>query len=91
MFGFVSKIVSLMIVFFGIIFIIKSKNENNQALYWSAYMVGSEVLYRMSGGTILYELPKYAILLFLVLGLSVEKKRHHVSISYLIIILLLLL
>ncbi len=91
LFGFVSKIVSLAIVIFGVIFIIKSKNDNNQAIYWSAYIVGSEVLYRMSGGTFLYELPKYSVLLFLALGLYFEKKRHHVSISYLIIILLLLI
>ena len=45
----------------------------------------------MSGGTFLYELPKYSVLLFLGLGLYVEKKRHHVSVSYFIIILLLLI
>ncbi|WP_298368926.1 O-antigen ligase family protein [uncultured Lutibacter sp.] len=83
--------VSLAVVLLGIINIIKSKNDGNQAIYWSAYMVGAEVLYRMSGGTFLYELPKYSILLFLGLGLYIEKKRHHVSVSYFIIILLLLI
>ncbi len=89
--GFVSKILSLLIFFAGLIYIIKTKNRNNQAIFWSAYVVGSEVMFRMTGGTFLYELPKYSVLLFLFLGLYVEKKRHHVSISYLTIILLLLI
>ena len=89
--GFVSKIVSVTVALFGILYIIKSKNKNNEAMFLAAYMVGTEVLYRMSGGMLLYELPKYSVLIFLILGLYVEKKRHHVSISYLIYILLLLI
>jgi hypothetical protein len=90
-FDVVSKIAALCIVLFGIIHIIKTKNKNNEAIYWAGYMVGAEVLFRMSGGTILYELPKYAVLFFLILGLYVEKKRHHVSVSYIIYMLFLLI
>jgi O-antigen ligase len=90
-FGVVSKILGFTILFFGIVSILKNKNKNNEAIYWAAYMVGSEVLFRMSGGTVLYELPKYTVLLFLFLGLYVEKYRHHVSVSYIIYILLLLI
>jgi len=54
-------------------------------------MIGAEVLFRMSGGLFFYELPKYSVLLFLVTGLLVEQKRHHVSVSYLVYILLLLI
>jgi O-antigen ligase len=89
--GFISKIYSLLIVAIAIISVIKSKNKNNEAIFWSAYMVGAEVLFRMSGGMLFYELPKYSVLLFLVLGLFVEQKRHHVSVSYLIYMLLLLI
>ncbi len=91
LFDVVSKIVALTILLFGIINIIKTKNENNVAIYWAGYMVGAEVLFRMSGGTILYELPKYSVLLFLLLGLYVEKERHHISVSYIIYMLLLLI
>ena len=91
LFDVVSKIISLAIFFFGIIHIIKTNNKNNVAIFWAGYMVGSEVLFRMTGGTILYELPKYSVLLFLILGLYVEKKRHHLSVSYVIYILLLLI
>lgn len=88
---FITKVYSALIVAFGILFIIRSKNENNQAIAWSAYMVGAEVLFRMSGGMFFYELPKYSIFLFLLVGLYVEVKKHHVSVSYLIYVLLLLI
>jgi len=89
--GSVSKIFSVLVVFFGILYIIKTNNEKNQAILLSGYMVGAEVLFRMSGGLFFYELPKYAVLIFLMTGLIVEKKRHHISISYLVYMLLLLI
>jgi O-antigen ligase len=88
--GFFTKIYSLLIFGLGVLFIIKSKNKHNEAVYWSAYIIGAEVVFRMSGGMVFYELPKYSVLLFLALGLFVEAKKHHISISYLIYILLLL-
>lgn len=54
-------------------------------------MIGAEVLFRMSGGMVFHELPKYSVLVFLVTGLIVERKRHHVSVSYLVYMLLLLI
>ncbi len=89
--GLVAKAYSLLIVFFGVLYIIKNKNENNEAIHWSAYLVGAEVLFRMAGGMIFYELPKYAVLLFLFVGLIVEKRNHHISNSYIIYVLLLLI
>jgi len=89
--GFITKIYSALVVVFGILFIIRSKNDKNQAILWSAYMVGAEVLFRMSGGMFFHELPKYSVLLFLFIGLFVERKRHHVSVSYIVYILLLLI
>ena len=89
--GLIAKAYSLLIIFFGVLYIIRNKNENNEAIYWSAYLVGAEVLFRMTGGMIFYELPKYAVLVFLFAGLIVEKRQHHISLSYLIYILLLLI
>lgn len=91
LFGVVSKVYSLLVVAFGVLYIIKNNNDNNQAALWAAYMVGAEVLFRMAGGMIFYELPKYAVLVFLLVGLLVENRNHHISVSYLIYILLLLL
>jgi len=91
LFGAFSKVYSFLVFGIGVIWIIKSENRNNEAAYFSAYMVGAEVLFRMSGGLVLYELPKYSILIFLIAGLLVEKRAHHISISYIIYILLLLI
>jgi len=89
--GLIAKAYSILIVFFGVLYIIRNKNENNEAIHWSAYLVGAEVLFRMAGGMVFYELPKYAVLVFLFVGLVVEKRNHHISLSYIIYILLLLI
>lgn len=89
--GGISKIFSTLVLLFGILFIIKAKNKHNEAMMWSAYMVGAEVLFRMTKGLFFYELPKYSILLFLFTGLIVEKRKHPVPVSYIIYILLLLI
>ncbi|MDO9138162.1 MAG: O-antigen ligase domain-containing protein, partial [Lutibacter sp.] len=46
--GLIAKAYSLLIVFFGVLYIIRNKNENNEAMHWSAYLVGAEVLFRMA-------------------------------------------
>lgn len=87
---FVSSILSIGIVFFGVIIIIKQKNDHQEAVLFSAYLVGSEVLFRMSGGAVLHELTKYAVMVFLVIGMIVESKKHHVNPVYLLYLMLLL-
>jgi O-antigen ligase len=66
---FISKICTLVILGFGIYFIIKNKNKNNEALIMSAYVVGVEVLLRMTDGMILNEFGKYSIMTFMFLGM----------------------
>jgi len=89
--GGISKIYSTLVLFFGILFIIKTKNKHNEAIMWAAYMVGAEVLFRMTKGLFFYELPKYSVLLFLFTGLIVEKRKHPVPVSYILYTLLLLI
>ena len=64
-----SKIYAILILFVGLYFVIKNRNINNEVLFVSAYIVGSEVFLRMTGGNILYEFSKYSIMIFLVLGM----------------------
>jgi O-antigen ligase len=85
------KLYSASILVLGIYFILKSENKKNEAALWSAYMVGAEVFFRMSKGLFFYEFPKYSVLIFLFTGIVVEQRKHHVSVSYLIYILLLLM
>ena len=86
----VSKFLNILLLFIGFMSILKSRNENQEALIWAAYVVGSEVLFRMSKGLILYEFPKYMVFLFLITGMIVEKKPHNVSPVFMFYILLLL-
>lgn len=53
--------------------IIYTRNQFNQAAYWAAYIVGLEVLLRMTGGFLVYEAGKYSIVFLLSLGLLVER------------------
>ena len=45
----------------------------------------------MTKGLIFYEFPKYMVFLFLLTGMIIEKKKHSISFTYIIYILLLLL
>lgn len=69
LFPFVSKIYGLAIVIFGAFYIIKKQNRNNEALMVAAYIVGSEVFLRMTGGNMLYEISKYEVMFFIFIGM----------------------
>jgi hypothetical protein len=66
---FISKIVTLTILVFGIFYIVKNKNKNNEALVVSAYVITVEVLLRMTDGMLLNEFGKYSIMIFMFLGM----------------------
>lgn len=63
-----SKIYSSIAFVLGVYFIIKNRNVNNEALIASAYVVGCEVLLRMTGGSLLYEYGKYSVVFFMLIG-----------------------
>jgi hypothetical protein len=66
---FVSKIYAYLIIFGGIYFVIKNKNRNNEVLYAAAYIVGSEVLLRMTNGNPNHEFSKYGVMIFVAIGM----------------------
>lgn len=86
---FLSKVYGLLIPFFGTILLINTRNKNNEALLIAAYVVGSEVLLRMTSGNIAHEIAKYEVIYFLVLGMFFSGTSKK-SILYLLFILLLL-
>jgi O-antigen ligase len=49
--------------------ILNSQNNKDQVLYLAAYTVGSEVILRMTGGFILYEIAKYSIIIYMIMGM----------------------
>ena len=66
---FVSKIYGYAIFIIGAYYIIKKQNKNNEALIAAAYVVGSEVFLRMTGGNPLYEISKYGVIVFIFMGM----------------------
>lgn len=66
---FISKIYGYAIFLFGIYYVIKKQNQNNEALIAAAYVVGSEVFLRMTGGNPLYEISKYGVMAFILIGM----------------------
>jgi hypothetical protein len=53
----------------GVYFVLNSRNQNNEVLYVAAYIVGSEVALRMTDGNPIYEYSKYAVIIFMLLGI----------------------
>lgn len=64
-----SKVYAVAIVVIGLYYVIKRQNRNNEVLFVAAYIVGSEVFLRMTGGNILYEFSKYGVMVFMILGM----------------------
>lgn len=53
----------------GVYFVLNSRNRNNEVLYAAAYIVGAEVLLRMTNGNPIYEFSKYSVMIFMLLGI----------------------
>jgi O-antigen ligase len=85
---FISKIYTLVIFVFGIYYIVKNKNKNNEALVLSAYVISVEVLLRMTDGMLLNEFGKYSILIFMFLGMIYSGFSNKASIYWLFLVLL---
>jgi hypothetical protein len=64
-----SLVYAICITAVGLYYILKTQNRAHEALYVAAYIVGSEVFLRMTGGNLLYESSKYGVMIFLTLGM----------------------
>ena len=64
-----SVIYAIVIPAIGLYYMVKHRNKNNEVLYVCAYIVGSEVFLRMTGGNLLYESAKYGVMIFIALGM----------------------
>ena len=84
----ISKLYALIIFLFGFGYVIVNKNKNDEALYICSYVVGSEIIIRMTDGYLFYESAKYFIVLLLIIGL-IYKGFSSLPVMYLLFILLL--
>ncbi|MCI2228400.1 O-antigen ligase family protein [Polaribacter sp. MSW13] len=84
------KIYGLLIILLPIYLISFSNNKKEEAFLFASYIVGAEVFGRMIGGFYLYEMGKYAVILYLVIGIFVGRFKQVFSVHYIFYILLLL-
>lgn len=83
------KIYGYSVIFGGIFYIINSKNLNNEVLYATAYMVGSEIILRMTDGNPVYEFSKFGVMIFMVIGIYFKGASKY-AVPYWIFLLLLI-
>ncbi len=65
----ISKWILLFAIIYFLLSIFSTKNKNDQVLLGAAYITGFEVFSRMTGGAFSYEFAKYAVIMFLSLGM----------------------
>jgi len=83
------KIYLPIVVVLSFFWIIINENKNNEVLYACAYIVGAEVLHRMTSNDFLFEIAKYSVAGFSVLGFFFSGISRRASIFYLFLLLLL--
>lgn len=85
---FFSSIYSLLVFGFGLLYISKNKNKNNEALLVAAYVVGLEVFLRMTNGFHINEYGKYTVIIHLFVGMLYQGFSKKSWIYWVFIILL---
>ncbi|MFH6987228.1 O-antigen ligase family protein [Flavobacterium collinsii] len=66
---FLSKIYALLIPVIGFFIVYRSRNKKNEVIFVAAYLVGVEVLLRMTGGNFNNEFVKVTVIFFMLLGM----------------------
>lgn len=77
----------LLVIGFGSIHILQTKDGNRVAAKWAAYLAGMEVFCRMAGQPVFWEFGKYGVILFLLIGLAMN--NYGVRYTYALYFLLL--
>ncbi|MCG9793876.1 O-antigen ligase family protein [Flavobacterium algicola] len=85
---FTAKLYGFLGLILGIYYIVKTKNRNHECLYAAAYLVGSELLLRMTNGNITYEFSKYGVMIFMLIGAIYSGMSKRSYIYWLFIVLL---
>jgi len=87
---FSSKLVSLLVVFLSVFFVLLSKNKVLAVLIACAYVATSDVFFRMTGGLFFYELHKYLLIVLVFIGFIFDQVRVKGQVYLMYVALLLL-
>ena len=87
-FNFLSKFYLFAICFYFLYRIVSTSNRNDEVLVAAGYVMGFEVLSRMTGGAITYEFAKYAVIGFILIGMLYKgfKKSSWPYILYMVLL-----
>lgn len=85
-----SEVYAIIILIYGMFRIFNKKNADGSAHIMAGYVVGIEVLFRMNSGGFGYEFGKYAVMLFLVIGILVSEKKKKIPFLFVAFILAML-
>ena len=84
-----STLLALAIFILGFLYVLKTKNKNNEVLIVCAYITGAEVFIRATDGAFLYEFAKYGIIFFMTIGIFYSSFSKNIF-PYVLYLLLLL-
>lgn len=84
----VHKIFGLGIFILGLGYIYLNKNKNNEAFIISFYYMSAEVFLRMTKAALSWEFGKYAVMIYLIMGMFIEKRKKGIPILFIFYLLL---
>lgn len=73
----------------GFLWLLKTENKNNEVLYLCGYIMGGEVIHRMTGDEFIHEFGKYSITFFCLMGLTLSGMSRKASVYLLFLVILL--
>ena len=80
-----STIFSWTLIIIGFHEIIKSKDKYHQAAIFAGYLVGMEIVLRMTSANVFWEFGKYGVILFLITGI-ISKQTKKLRLPFLMLI-----
>tara|TARA_Y100001970_G_scaffold289395_1_gene419603 strand:+ start:193 stop:1551 length:1359 start_codon:yes stop_codon:yes gene_type:complete len=80
-----STIISWTLIVIGFHEIIKSKDKYHQAAIFAGYLVGMEIVLRMTNANVFWEFGKYGVILFLITGI-ISKQTKKLNLPFLMLI-----
>ena len=85
----ISKLILPLAILFFLYLVLSNNNKHDEALMGAAYIMGYEVLSRMTGAAFSYEFAKYMVIVFLVVGMF-YRGFHRKSWPYIVFVFLLI-
>jgi hypothetical protein len=88
-FRFTAKFILFAAIIYFLVRIIYNRNRKDEVLLAAAYVTGFEVFSRMTGGAFTYEFAKYAVIMFLTIGMFYRgfKRKSWIYVVYLLLLI----